>query len=186
MNNIFLGFLLCFIQLNISFGELKIMLLPDFIGYIFILRGAVKLLEESDYFIKVKSYIQILITYSLIRYGMEVFGLNDLLSGFFSVGISVVFAVIELAMIYDMIKGVADIEEKYHGYLDSESLYSIWKVDVILTLATYVVIIIQKIAQIVPIIVIVLAIITFGINIYFLIILNQTRKQYSKLKEAKE
>ena len=56
MKNIFIGFIFLFLNLDINLGELKIGLLPDFVGYIIMLNGLIELEEKSPLFMEAKPY----------------------------------------------------------------------------------------------------------------------------------
>lgn len=50
MNNIFYGMLFVFLDLDLNFGDSKVGLIPDFIGYILIFVGLAELTAGKDRF----------------------------------------------------------------------------------------------------------------------------------------
>lgn len=56
MSNIFIGALFVFLNFTININGIKIGLIPDFIGYIIMVKGLAELENESPYFLKAKGF----------------------------------------------------------------------------------------------------------------------------------
>ena len=57
MGKIFGGFLLTFLEFNLTAGRSTVGLLPDFVGYLCILSGVVELADEGASFKKAKPFV---------------------------------------------------------------------------------------------------------------------------------
>ena len=174
MQSIFYGMLLSFFDLNFSIGDSKIGLIPDFLGYILMLKGVRELAIESDHFTKVKSYIKLMVVYTLYLYTMGLLGISGQINEIFNIMLAITFAIISLYITYNIVMGIADIEERYKYNLKSEMLYSLWKAHAIFTILTY-------IAAFIPVLVFII-IIGFIVNIYFIVQFHNSKNLYYELK----
>ena len=76
MSNIFIGALFVFLNFTININGIKIGLIPDFIGYIIMVKGLAELENESPYFLKAKGFAKGMAVYTAILYAMDLFGLS--------------------------------------------------------------------------------------------------------------
>lgn len=74
MKKIFIGFLIVFFEFNFNLGQSTIGLIPDFLGYYFILEG-LKSYSDKNWFYKSKIIIRFLFSVSSIIYILNIFGL---------------------------------------------------------------------------------------------------------------
>ncbi|MBQ4282351.1 MAG: hypothetical protein IJB96_00290 [Lachnospira sp.] len=121
MARIFTGYLLMFFDLNINGFDL----LPDFLGYIFIVLGAGELEHKSDKFSTGKSWATVMTIYSLISIWMNMMQFN-----IFFVEIAATIASIYVT--YCVVSGIGDIEENEGINMDAKSLRSLWQVEAIM------------------------------------------------------
>lgn len=141
MSKIFIGMLLIFIDFDLNFGASKIGLLPDFIGFILVHNGVKELLEESQCFNKVLPFIQGMAIYNCVLYIMDFLGLSSSLSAgsgtFLFLFLGFISLIITNYIHYEIIQGIKDIEMNYSWDLNSETLFSSWKILVICEVFVY-------------------------------------------------
>lgn len=170
MSNIFTGMLLVFLDFNINIGRSTIGLIPDFIGYIIMIKGLAELENESYYFEKAKGFAKGMAVFTGIFYAMDLIGV------FYGVGIGayllgLVLISLTLYTSYMVVKGIEELEAIHNTDLNAESLYSVWKVNAGFTLAGYVLIII-------PFLSVICLLVSFVAAIVFLVALNKSKKLY--------
>ena len=132
MGKIFGGFLLTFLEFNLTMGNCTLGLLPDFIGYLCILSGVVELADEGGSFKKVKPFVIGMAVYSTIIYILNFLGIT---SGLW--WLSIIATVCAFWISYQIIKGVSEIEERYHADLKSKTLNTTWLVMVIVQAVSF-------------------------------------------------
>lgn len=169
MRNIFIGFLLVFINFSIDTSGSKIGLIPDFLGYIFILRGLEELVDKSMFF-KIKPYVTGMIVYSLVLYFFDLFGFSlsyRILTYIFAF----ISTVISLFISYNIVMGINDMERIHGISLNGDRLNSMWRIYALVVIISYVLIVI-------PLLAIFSIIASFVITVFFLIEFNTTKKMY--------
>ena len=132
MGKIFGGFLLIFLEFNLTLGNCTVGLLPDFIGYLCILSGLVELAEDGPSFKKARPFAILMSVYSAIVYILDFLGKTV---GFW--WLSVITTVFSLYVSYLIVKGVVEIEKKYHANLSSKALNVTWTVMAMLQTASF-------------------------------------------------
>jgi len=135
MRHIFIGFLFVFLDFNLNLGASQIGLIPDFVGYIFVIQGIAELENLSPRFIKARPASLGMAVYTGLLYVMAVFGIgtNDIAS--FVLGL--VSTLISLYISYNIVMGVKDMEASSGRYLNAGGLYSNWTLLAILSLIVY-------------------------------------------------
>jgi hypothetical protein len=68
MSSLFNGMVLLFLNFHINIGRSSIGLLPDFLGFIYIVKGAKELSNESEFFKKVNPYARNMTYFTLVLY----------------------------------------------------------------------------------------------------------------------
>ncbi len=122
MSNIFFGFLLIFFDFNFTINEIFIIgLIPDFAGYILMVKGLDTLAHESFHFERIRPFAVGMGIYSGIIYAFDLFGLSSQISFFGSV-LGIVSAVISIYITYVIILGIREIEDNNTVDLKSKSL----------------------------------------------------------------
>lgn len=122
MSNIFFGFLLIFFDFNFTINEIFIIgLIPDFAGYILMVKGLDTLAHESFHFERIRPFTVGMGIYSGIIYAFDLFGLSSQISFFGSV-LGIVSAVISIYITYVIILGIREIEDNNTVDLKSKSL----------------------------------------------------------------
>ena len=166
--------LLSFLNLTFTVGSMKIGLIPDFLGYILILKGIREISEEGIHFSKAELYIKGMIAYTLCAYITDLLGITDQINQVTWIVQGIIFANIALYITYLIIMGIADIESQYKCNLKSETLYLLWKARVVWPVLAYLVVFVPAIALII-------LVIGFGVNVYFLISFNNSKNLYYEM-----
>lgn len=125
MNDLFVGSIFVFLNINVHLGNVQLGLLPDFVGYFLIARGLATAAEDSRYFMKAKPWAQGMAFCSLCLY------ILDLLAG--SAQMQMLAWVLSLAALavkfligYWIIAGFLQIEQARGWDLQAEKLRSMW------------------------------------------------------------
>ena len=77
MRNIFIGFILIFLDFNLTINNSQIGLIPDFIGYIIMINGLTEMADDSRLFLKSKPYAAGMAVYTGILYFADMFGISS-------------------------------------------------------------------------------------------------------------
>jgi hypothetical protein len=170
MSNIFIGALFVFLNFTININGIKIGLIPDFIGYIIMVKGLAELENESPYFLKAKGFAKGMAVYTAILYAMDLFGLSYNF-GIVAYLLGIASIILTLYTSYMVVKGIEEMEAIRNTDLNAESLYSVWKVHAGFTLAACVLIII-------PFLSVICLLVSFVAAIVFLVALNKSKKLY--------
>jgi len=162
--------LFVFLDFNINAGRSTIGLIPDFIGYIIMIKGLAELGEESVYFAKAKGFAKGMAVYTAILYVMDLIGFTRSIGiGAFLFGL--VSIAISLYISNCIVKGVEELENIHNTYLNADSLYSVWKVYAGFTIATYVLIL-------VPLLNIICILVSLIAAIVFLVSFSKSKRLY--------
>lgn len=126
MKKLFWGF--CFIYLNftLNLNQFSLNVLPDFVGYILLLKGIRELEEESRLFRGVRPFAVGMAVYTAILWVGALLGAaaND---GMIARLLSLVGTIVSLYISWLLIRGVAEMEEKRAADLNGERLLTLWK-----------------------------------------------------------
>lgn len=171
MNKIFIGMLLVFLDFNLDIGAMRIGLIPDFLGYIFILQGLAQLSGKSERFSKVRPFAFGMLIMTALHYLLGLLGLS-LTLGIADYLLSLLLTIVSLYVAYGIVMGIRDIESAQGHNLAGAQLLSRWRLLAILSVLVYFLFLI-------PILNIVCIIASFVIGIVFLVSLNTTKKLYN-------
>lgn len=171
MQNIFYGMLLVCLNFTFSIGSVKIGLLPDFVGYILMMKGIDEIVHESSQFVKIKPYIMTMVVYTCLLYIGDLFGLSIQINGFIASVLGLIAVIIAFYISYTIISGIREIEKNDQCNLNGEILHTVWIVRVICSMVVY-------IAIVIPILILPVLFIGLIVNIYFLVVFNRTKNLY--------
>ncbi len=174
MSRILTGFLFIFLDFNLTLGNSKIGLIPDFIGYLIMLGGLAEMAEESPLFENVRPFAVGMAVYTGILYAMDLIGLSASL-GFLTYLIAVIGTVVSLYISYNIVTGVQETEVKRGAFLAGDRLRSCWVNLAILNAVTYVSIIF-------PFLAVICIIVTFIIAVIFLLAFRNSKNLYYEMK----
>ena len=150
MRKIFIGLIFIFVNIEMHFMKGGFDLLPDFIGYILIFAGLKDFPEVKDYK-KATPYCAILaiinVIYSTLYFMYSSEKIDEMItirkSTMYIIdnGISIISMIMIIAVLYYIVDGLKELEQKYMEYFYSIKLNKIWKInfafDIILTLIKY-------------------------------------------------
>lgn len=129
MKLIFWGLVLSFFNFNLEVGGSIIGLLPDFLGYILIWRGAGQILVQSRWLEKLRGPAVFMAFITGADYLMNLFGIiivHEIAIIFLLIGI--IGTVVRVYILYCLTKAVGDIGETLDVYLCADKLHKAWVV----------------------------------------------------------
>jgi len=125
MDKIFTGILLICLDLDFPLGSGVIGLLPDFAGYILVMRGIYSLEKDSRYLVKVWPWTVIMAAYTGILYGLKLLGiLAD--DPFILWVLELAAMAAALAVQYGILSGIRKMERQEGWDLQSDRLRILW------------------------------------------------------------
>jgi hypothetical protein len=172
INRVFIGLLLTFIDINLDGDGTRIGLIPDFVGYAFVLKGLYELAEQSDWFERVRPHVMLMIVYSVIFYALDLLGVTVSIWWLYVV-LMFFSMILSLYITYCIIMGVKDIEQSRGQELNSSQLYSTWKAMAVLLGVAYVLLFL-------PVLALISAIGSLVAAIAFMVALYKTKQLYSE------
>ncbi len=122
MSNFLYGFFLIIFNYSISIGSIKIGIIPDFAGYLFIMNGIDQMKEYSAKFVKARTLAKIMFIYSILLYISDLLALSNIFAILWIVP-SMVSVVLSYIIMFIIISGFKDMETKYECVLGSKKLY---------------------------------------------------------------
>lgn len=171
MDNIFIGFILIFLDFNITIANVRINIIPDFVGYIVMIYGLVEMANKSSKFIEAKPYAIGMAVYTAILFFIDIFSSStssfDVLNYIFAF----TSTCISLFISYKIVMGVIDMEEKYNVNLNGNSLKSRWTAFAVINILSFV-------SLLIPPFSIIFLIVSVIIFICFLVALYNSKKLY--------
>ena len=170
MRNILIGFLLIFLDFSLNLGNSKIGFMPDFLGYIIIIKGLEEMVGESTLFAKAKPFAAGMAVYTGILYLLDLFGISVAL-GVLSYLLAFMSTAISLYISYNIVMGVIDMEGEHNTPLNGENLKSLWTAFAICNVVTFV-------SFLFPAITIICIIMSFLLAICFLVAFNNSKRMY--------
>ena len=126
MRNIFIGLLFIFIDFHIDLGAARIGLIPDFVGYIFMIKGLDELASQSGWFTKARPFATGMLAYTAILYAMDLFGIWLSLGAALSIVVGLISIIISLYVSYCIVMGVSEMEKTLVRDLNAGGLYKMW------------------------------------------------------------
>lgn len=174
MRNIFIGFILIFLDFNLNLGNSQIGLIPDFIGYIVMIKGLLEMAQESQLFMKVVPFAKGMAIYTGILYLMDLFGVSSSL-GALAYILAIASTIISLYISYYIVMGIKETEEKHNAFLNGDSLKSMWTILAVLDIAIYITLLLPALA-------ILCIIISFIVAIFFLVAFSKSKNLYYDMK----
>ena len=156
-----------FLNFNVMIGVWNVGLFPSFIGYFFILKGLTEMSGLSHRLYKMTPIVLIVGAFASMMYVMELFGAIG--AGAFGHIMVLISINLALYVTYSFIMGIQDIEVHKKQDLNMAQLFFAWKVLAIGAFLPFV-------ARLAPIPEIVATMASFAIVLYFLLVLDKTRR----------
>ncbi len=173
MNKLFFGFLLIFINFNLTINGHTINIFPEWAGYCLMYSGLNDLANEGEHFALARPWCLAMVVYSGVLWLVEIF-FGSVKLGIIGTILSVVATLVSIYVSYLILQGIAEIERNRGVDLGQPALMQIWKVFVICIL-------ISSVLLFMPALAVVSAIVAFVAVIIFLVRFNRTRKAYNAL-----
>ena len=137
MSNIFTGILLVVLNFNIDIGDIRIGLIPSFLGYLFIVRGSRELIYQSVKFGDCEKAAEVMIAVSGADYILDLLGLTPRLVLVSSLlGCALTAGLIWV--LYCIVSGITDIERSRGINLNGVKLRQIWMSHAIVSVLVFV------------------------------------------------
>jgi len=177
MKKIFIGLLLVFLDFNLTLNNSVIGLIPDFVGYIVMIKGLEEMTEESPLFPKVRPFAIGMAVYTGILYALDLFGIavsDDVLSFL----LAVVSMAVSLYISYNLVMGVRDMEDRYATGLNGEQLKSRWMIVAVFSIAGLVALLVPTTLSIILLIGMLI------VYILFLVAFSRSKNLYEAMKDA--
>lgn len=121
MKNLFIGFIFIFLNFNIESGSSSIALIPDFVGFYFMITGLKELIKESYNFEKMQPLAGGMTIFTFIIFIMDILGIKAKL-GAISFVISFILVIVSFYLTYSIIMGIVDMEINHSIDLYSQKL----------------------------------------------------------------
>ncbi len=170
MNNLFYGMLFVFLDFTLNLGNCVIGLIPDFVGYILMLKGLREIESESGLFARAKPWATGMAVYTGILYAMDLLGISARLR-FAAWLLGLLSTAVSLVISYWIVTGVRDMETARRWDLQGDKLKILWVALAVVNVICYLCGWITLVGWIG-------AIAGFIIGICYLVAFNSTRKMY--------
>ena len=174
MKKIFWGLLLNIFSVNISLGLGNIDLLPDFLGFYFLLKGFEEIHPVNASIFKVYEIIKIAFIFSVFTFAFELFGIFTMMGSVVSAFFTLIDTGLLIYIVYKFIDDFKHIETENKVELNTKKLEQFWN---IYTCCIVIAIIAGMIPNY-PIISIPILVVTIVIAVVFLCEFNKTKNAY--------
>lgn len=181
LNKIFWGSLLVFFNFHINHFDI----LPNFLGYLVIYLGLTGLMSYSEQFSKAKTYVLILAVVSIpLIYQFEVNITEQVritTNTYILMAIYLVVAFVQLGFVYHFMRGLLEIAQKAPFSPLEKKTGTVLRFYIILTLGTQIISLLIFIPHALDLllapIILVLAIVSFVVEIVLLVLIRQFRSK---------
>lgn len=170
MDKLFLGVLFTLLDFHLDVGSMRIGLLPDFLGYLFLQQGVDQLAGESACFQKARPWATGLMIYSLVLYLADLFSLS-LRQEVLLWALGLLYTAAHLLVLHRIIGGIGDLEMKHGGHFGCDKLKSLWLYITVLNGIAY-------LSNWLPVVGVIAMLAALIINICFTVAFYQTKEQY--------
>jgi len=126
MRNIFLGMLFAFLDIKINLGNATIGLLPDFVGYILMIKGLEEMALESVLFEKARPWAVGMTVYTAVLYGLDFLAMSVQMR-FLGWVMSLAALIASLVISRWILRGILQIEANRRFQLQAAQLEQLWK-----------------------------------------------------------
>ena len=170
MRKLIIGYMFILLDISVSLDIIQIGLIPDFVGYIFVLKAIKDLEFESDRFLRIRPAAIGAMIYLAFLYIMDMFGISATIEPIDNI-FSLLGTAYSLYISYSIIKGLRDIEVDREVDLNTAKLLTVWKLLAAAQIISHLVVFWSTIAFIVYFM-------SLALSIWFLIELNRTKNYY--------
>lgn len=182
MKKILLGAIFVFFSVNVPLGEGTLGLLPDFVGYFFLLQGAKELKEREDVVfhpIRLAEMVwKVLLVVSLLLYGLELFNISLPVDSVEGIVCSVLLAAGECYCWKKFTDALGRMEREHVWDLNTLKVTTAWWIYVIAAVLNVVVIFVRN-----PLIFGIILGLTITAPVYFIVQLYGMYKRYQSVEK---
>ena len=136
MRQIFLGMLFVFLDFNLNLGNVTLGLIPDFVGYILLIRGLDALAAESRRFVQARPWAVVAAAYSGALYGLDLLGIGSSL-GIFAWALGLASLALSAYLSGLVVRGILEMERTKGCGLAGSALQGCWMAAVITSALCY-------------------------------------------------
>ena len=172
MQQVFLGILFLFLNVNLTFGSVTIGLFPDFVGYILLLRGAEALSGRIARFARMRSLCLGGAIYAGVLYALDLFGISAGL-GAGNLLLAIGALGLRIAASAQVVTGMEDAERAYGCGFAAAELRQAWQIAIIAGAVSYLFVL-----WVVPVLSILALLANFVCAIFFLCALHRTKQAF--------
>jgi hypothetical protein len=171
MRKIFIGMIFVFLDFNIDIGTSRIGLIPDFIGYLFIIQGLAELSDKSRRFSAARPFAVFMAVYTAAIYVCNLLGLVVSMGVLPSLLLGAVTIFVSLYVSYQIVMGIKETETTEARFLNADALYRSWRLYVFFSVVSLALVLI-------PVLALICIIACFAAGIYFLVCFNRSKNLY--------
>lgn len=136
MNELFIGMLLVLLDVNAEISRYTLDLLPDFVGYLLMMRGLDTMGSQSACFRKARPLAVAMMIGSAVLYVVEATAVT-VHSQFLSFCLGALATAVSLLIGYRTVSGIRDVERQQNRDLEGEKLHSMWLYMAVIQAITY-------------------------------------------------
>lgn len=151
MGKFFWGFFFIYLNFNLSVNAHTLNVLPEFVGYFFLLQGLRELEEESGVFSGVRPFAVGMAVYTGILWVGALLGVTGT-GSWLSTLLSLVSTAVSLYISWATIQGVREMEERHQADLNSTGMSLAWTVLLVANIAVYVMTLFLSVAAVVALV----------------------------------
>lgn len=137
MNDLFVGMLLVFLDVNLGISRYLVDVLPDFLGYFLMMRGLEAMAAQSPYFGKARPLAMVMMIYTAVLYVVDALAVT-VQSKFISFCLGLLATGASLLIGYWTVSGIRDVERRQRRDLEGEKLRNLWLYTAVIQGITYV------------------------------------------------
>lgn len=185
MKKLFWGFLFIYLNFNLNFNQHSLNVLPDFVGYIFLLQGARILEDESEFFSRACPFATGMTIYSAILWIGALLGVTSEANWITRI-LGIISVIVSLYVSWLLIRGVQEMEERHMSDLNGGKLMSLWKGLAVVQIAGGVIGLMINLMNvgILAVVTVVLAIVGFVLIVLYLIAWNKSAAAFETAQSA--
>lgn len=173
MGSLFWGFFFILLDFNLTFNTCVLGLLPDFVGFLLILRGLKELQKYSAEFVKIQPVVILMAASKFVTYLLDLTGVTAQ-NQTVMVVVGLIFLLFYLYIEYAIICGIRDMERILEMDCNAKPLLSLWKIIACCSILSNLVFIFAPAVSILFLVVLVIA------DLVFLFTFYQAKKLYDQ------
>lgn len=174
MTKLFWGFLVAFLNLNLTLGDTAVLsLLPGWLGYLLIVWGAAELAHESECFVRLRPIAIAAAVYTGVIWVMDATGLSASLDRI-STLLGFIGLILSLLVSYRVVCGILDMETRW-GDLGGGVLKRRWEVMAVMECLSY-------LTAVIPLLALIFTLAALAFTVLFLVSVYKAGRVYAARK----